>query len=96
MSKHRPWHPTAYDSADAYALKAIAIGTASADQQKRGLKWIIESACAVYEETYFPDTASDRDFAQGKRHVGLQIVKLLNMSSTLLDAKPADKSKGGR
>lgn len=77
--------PPKFQPADAYALKALQTGTANEAQQKRALDWIIRSAAWTYEQTYSP--ASDRDtaFAEGRRFVGLQIVKLLNLSAGVLD-----------
>ena len=62
--------------ADAHALRAVHAGTASADQQQRALKWILQSACEVGGMPWWP---SDRDtaFALGKLFVGKQIGRLL-------------------
>jgi hypothetical protein len=38
-----PWKPAPYDEADTYAIKALAAGVANEGQQKRALKWIIET-----------------------------------------------------
>lgn len=74
-----PWKPCAYEPEDAYALRALQAGTATDHQQRRALKWIIETACATYDQPYRPGSARDTDFACGMQHVGKQIVKLLNM-----------------
>lgn len=61
------------------AIKSLASGTASDSQQKAALRWIVETLCETYGLSYRP--ASDRDtvFAEGKRHVGMQIVKQINL-----------------
>lgn len=74
--------PSDYDLADAHALQQLLAGAASPEEQKRALEWIIKDACGVYDETFFPGEDGSRltTFAEGKRHVGLQIVKLLNLA----------------
>lgn len=77
-----PAVPAAYTKADVAAIQALLVGTATADQQRRALDWIIKQAACTYEFPYYP---SDRDtaFACGKAFVGQQIVKLskLNLMS---------------
>ena len=80
---HQPWHPFAWKPADAYALKALAAGTASDVQQKRALDWIIRCA-GTYEPTFYPAQQDVTHFAEGSRHVGLQIVKLVNMPASVI------------
>lgn len=73
--------PAEWELADASALQALASGNATSDQQKRALKWIIEAAAGTYEMSYRPGAEDGRratDFAEGRRMVGNQIVKLLN------------------
>jgi hypothetical protein len=79
--KKHPWQPAEYDPADMAAMKALRDGTATADQQGRALQWIIQDCCETYGMSFHPGADGDRDtvFAEGKRFVGLQIVKLLNM-----------------
>ena len=73
-----PWIPAKYDLPDATAMKALEKGEANAHQQKMALRWIIETVAKTYDLSY---RLNDRDtaFAEGKRFVGLQIVKLLNL-----------------
>lgn len=72
-----PWKPTPFDDADAYAIQALAHGKPSEDQAKRALDFIINSICATYDQSYRPASARDSDFAEGKRYVGLTLVKML-------------------
>ena len=79
---HAPWKPAKFEDADAAALQAMAVGNATGVQQKRALRWIIEGAAATYDMSYRPggeDGRRDTDFAEGKRSVGNQIVKLLKV-----------------
>jgi hypothetical protein len=75
-----PWLPVPYEIADVAALQALARGEASAEQQRRALIWITESAAGVYLETFHPDDARWSDFAQGRRFVGLSITKLCRLN----------------
>lgn len=84
----QPWHPCEWDIHDAYALKALAAGNANEGQQKRALNWIIRAA-GTYEPTFYAGQPDCTNFAEGMRHVGLQIVKLVNMPSALME-----KAKG--
>lgn len=74
-----PYDP---DGADTMAIKALATGTANDGQQKRALAWIINAVCGTYDLSFRPGESGDREtaFAEGKRHVGLQIVKHINGS----------------
>lgn len=74
-----PHVPPPYEPADASAIQALQRGDASADQQQRALKWIIEQAAGTYEFQFYP---SDREtaFALGRGMVGQQVVKLLKLN----------------
>lgn len=79
--KNAPWYPPEYELADINAFKGLQAGTATPEQQMRALKWIIENACATYELSYRPTSDRDTSFAEGRRFVGLQVVKLLKLST---------------
>lgn len=75
-----PWLPAPYELADVSAIQALGAGTADKHQQVRALRWIIELAAGTYDMSYRPggdDGRRDTDFAEGKRYVGNQVVKLL-------------------
>lgn len=78
-----PWLPAHYDPPDVYAIQAVALGTATDAQQKRAMKWIIEALCDTYGMSYRPESVRDSDFAEGKRFVGNQIVKLTKLSGAV-------------
>lgn len=88
-----PHIPPPYEPADAAAFQALSTGTATPDQQRRALKWLIEVGAGAYEFQYYP---SDRDtvFALGRGFVGQQVVKLLKLNlMTLRRAEHAISSK---
>lgn len=68
----------------AVAFQALAAGVANDGQQKDCLKWIIEEAAKTYDMTFVPESDRLSAFAEGRRMVGSQIVKLLNIKIGLL------------
>ncbi|MGV2099048.1 hypothetical protein [Rhizobium sp. 21-4511-3d] len=122
--RYRPWHPVSVRSdndqprdhleirkADCVAIQAIASGTASEDQQKRGFAAILH-ICAISDLEYLPvEFGGERDsaFKGGMRHVGLQLRKLVSHPLNLLTGeangrrehdrrtgKPADERNADR
>lgn len=95
MSKYQappPWLPSPYDDGINAAIQALAAGIANEGQQKRALDWIINVLCGAHDLSFRPGShEGDRDtaFAEGKRFVGSQIVKLIKFS-------PAQQIKGKR
>lgn len=79
--------PPHYENVDVGAVQALASGTASPDQQRRALDWIITAASATYDQSFNPDSDRLTSFAEGRRFVGNQIVKLtkLNLSKLQKD-----------
>ena len=77
----QPWHPAPYEEADVYAIKALAAGVANEGQQQRALGWIVNTLCGTYDLSFRDGDNADRNtaFAEGKRFVGLQLVKLTKL-----------------
>ena len=86
-NKDMPWFPPAYELADIAAIKGVFAGTASPEQQQRAMKWIVETACATYDLSYRPTSDRDTSFAEGRRFVGLQLVKALHLNLDALKRK---------
>lgn len=90
LEAHGPWKPQPYELADASAFQALATGTANPEQQRRALNWLV-AAAGTYDMSYRPGPAGERDtaFAEGKRFVGLQVVKLTRLNvGTLRRSEP--------
>ncbi len=87
--KVEAWTPPEYELADVSAIQALLAGEANADQQARALKWIIEAAAGTYDMSFRPGPSGERDtsFAEGRRFVGLQIVKLMKLDKGILRRK---------
>ena len=89
-----PAVPVAYKSADVAAIQAISRGEASAEQQIRFLKWLIEQCAGTYDFHFF-EGERETSFALGKAFVGQQCVKLLklNVSSLVKAEESANAEK---
>lgn len=84
---HSPFLPAPYEVADVAAVQACVEGKATAQQQQRALKWVIEVASGTYDMSYRPGAQEgerDTAFAEGRRFVGLQLVKLTRLSLSKL------------
>lgn len=76
----QPYIPPPWEPADVSAIQALQRGDATADQQRRALDYLINAVCATYDLSYRPDSDRDTAFAEGKRFVGLQLVKMTKLN----------------
>jgi hypothetical protein len=72
------------DISEAVAIKALNAGTATADQQKRGLDWIIKKACMIGGIS-MTDDPHHTSFNEGKRFVGANILFVINEPKSKFD-----------
>ena len=81
-----PIHPVDFVTADVVAIQALMKGDADSNQQKRALDWIINIAAGTYDLSYRPGVEGERDtaFSEGKRFVGLSIVKMTRLNAMKL------------
>ncbi len=79
---HAAYLPADWDNAIVSALQALQRGNAEPEQQKMALRWIIEVNSRAYDMSYRPGVDGEREtcFAEGRRFVGSQIVKLLRLN----------------
>lgn len=91
------WAPVPYEIADVGAIQALNRGEATPEQQQRALRYIVEIAAGTYDLSYRPDSERDTAFAEGRRHVGLTLVKLTKINPQLLrkttDGRSRDPSR---
>lgn len=73
---HDPWLPVEYTDRDAGSIKALAHGDADEETQRHALRFIVETLCACYDQSFRPEGDRETCFAEGRRYVGLQIVKM--------------------
>lgn len=79
--------PPDYDIADVEAFQALQRGDASPHLQRRALDWIINKAAGTYDLSFSPDSDRLTNFAEGRRYVGLQVVKMLALDTNKLRKK---------
>ena len=85
---HTPVIPPAYlppkwEIADVAAIQACYDGSATPEQQKRAIDWIVYQACCTDEVEYRPDQR-EHVLASGRRFVGLQVRKLMGLNLSVL------------
>jgi len=81
--------PAEYGLPEASAWQAIARGEANKDQQILALRWLLNGPCGLHDLQYRPgeNGRRDTDFACGKRYVGQQVVKLININIAALQQR---------
>lgn len=90
-----PYLPAPYTVEDVTAIQALASGRdVPGHVAKRALDWIIDACARTYDLSYRPDSDRDSAFAEGKRYVGLQIVKLTKLNPQLLRKNDGRRSTG--
>jgi len=91
LAAWRPWKPVIVNvspvvgagivnKADAVAIRAVAQGDASPDQQRRALEAIVGRIACTDDLSFRAEDHGgmfETAFAEGKRYVGLQIRKLI-------------------
>lgn len=88
MPKHNPpWLPAEYKDSDAHAIQMMSRGEANEGQQIQALNWIIEHCCKTHDMSYRPESTQDTAFAEGKRFVGNQIIKMVKLKLGKLEAR---------
>lgn len=92
LAAWRPWKPVVVNvspvvgagiinKADAIAIRAVAQGDASPDQQKRAIEAIIGRIACTDDMSFRAEDHGgmfETAFAEGKRYVGLQIRKMIH------------------
>ena len=76
----------------AYAVRGLNAGEATPHQQALALRWIIEEV-SKYSDLSFRDNTKHQDFAEGKRYVGHQIIRVLNMNNQKIAEMKAQEDK---
>jgi len=74
-----PWQLPAIESADIFAIQAVAKGIANEGQQQRAWDYIVRALCETERMTFWPggeDGKRATDFAEGKRWVGVQLRRI--------------------
>lgn len=81
----RAYAPVENTSVSVRLIQALNRGDATPQMQQDALKYIINTICRTYDMSYHPESDRDTSFAEGRRFVGLQLVKLLSLLPDKLD-----------
>ena len=73
-----------WDIPTASAIQALIKGEATPDQQRGAMHWLINQACGTYNISFSEIGDRETCFAEGRRYVGSQIVKLNTLSINAL------------
>lgn len=89
IDDHAPWKPVDWEEWEVSALQAVAKGNADEEQQRRAFIFVVEKVCGTYQPSYRPgdEGRRDTDFAEGRRYVGLQMVKFAKLNLVALRRK---------
>ena len=71
-----PLEVAAFDLTDAYALRALHAGQATAEQQQRAMRWIINGAAMAMGQSFVPGQPDKTAFNEGRRNVAKQVIHL--------------------
>lgn len=79
------------EEADVYAFRALALGEATADQQRRAMDWLGVEACRLMQDpvTEIKAAGGDHDdvmFALGRRYPAI-LIREMQLPKTLVAAK---------
>lgn len=91
--KTSPLERPDYMEADLYAVRALQYGSATADQQKRALDFILKDICGTYDTPFRPGDQHLTSLACGKQLVGQTIVYFLNSAPSKLDPRDVDATR---
>lgn len=69
------------------AFRALAAGEARPEQQVKAMDALIHEIARTYDLSYRPESADKTAFSEGKRFVGLQVVRMIN-------SKPRNEEDG--
>lgn len=73
--------PPLYERSHVAAFQALAHGTAEPQQQKIAMAYLLGTLCRVQDISYRPDSDRETVFAEGRRFVGQQIMKLFQLNT---------------
>ena len=82
-----------FSGVDSYDLKVVGSIQAiyRTPKGKRALEHIVNVLAGTYDQSYRPGSERDTAFAEGRRFVGLQLVKLIKLNMQLLKDKHGNR-----
>lgn len=68
-----------FTEADVHAIRALIAGTATADQQRRGMRFILNDVCHIFDSPYVSEGQDRETFLMlGRHQVGVIITSTQN------------------
>ena len=106
LAPWRPWRPIEVNvspvvgpgllnKADALAIKMVAAGEATPEQQRRALEAIVTRIACADDMSFRADDhggTRETDFSEGKRFVGLQLRKIISTPLEILTGEDKRRS----
>lgn len=82
-----------FTEADVHAVRALISGAASADQQRRAMRFILQGICRIYDSPYVAGGIDRESFVMiGRHQVGILITST-QTEQTLEAARASDLAK---
>ena len=80
LLENATWKPPHWELADVTAVRAVAEGRATPEQQKRAMAYVVNALCGINDWPYRPG-ANDRDtnIGLGRQFVGHMISKMCRL-----------------
>lgn len=94
VPENAPYLPSHVFQEVAYAIRGVNAGTADASQQALAVRWIVHEVTKAYDMSYRPESARDSDFAEGKRYVGNELIRVINMTNEAVARLPKMRASG--
>lgn len=85
----KAYYPVQTDLPMAAAMQALRRGEATPEQQTKLTDWLINDVCRTYDLSW-RESERETSFAEGRRFVGLQLVKFIKIDLNLLKRKLHD------
>ncbi len=79
-----------FTEADVHAIRALLRGEATADQQRRAMRVILEDVCHIYDSPYVADGSDRESFVMMGRHQVGVIVTSAQTARVLEEARAHD------
>lgn len=86
-----PWCPIQlrpeFTKAHASLVKQLFAGTLDQEGQRQVVRFLVEDLCGTYDLSYRPESERNTVFAEGKRFIGMELVKLSKINLSLIKDK---------
>ncbi len=85
-------HPI-FTEPDVHAMRALIAGTATSEQQRRSMRFILEQICRIYDSPYVAGGVDRETFVMVGRHQVGVLITSAQTGETLAAAQKSDADK---